>query len=69
MVDRLLEALLRLRAEDGLAMILVEQHARLALEFSARAVIMDRGKVVYDDASRALLDDPQLLAGLIGVGH
>jgi branched-chain amino acid transport system ATP-binding protein len=68
MVDRLLEALLRLRAEDGLAMVLVEQHARLALEFSARAVIMDRGKVVYDEASRALLDDPRLLAELIGVG-
>lgn len=68
MVDRLLEALLRLRAEDRLAMLLVEQHARLALEFSTRAVIMDRGKVVYDDASRTLLDDPQLLAGLIGVG-
>jgi branched-chain amino acid transport system ATP-binding protein len=69
MVDRLLEALLRLRAEAGLAMLLVEQHARLALEFSARAVIMDRGKVVYDGGSRALLDDAQLLAGLIGVGH
>jgi hypothetical protein len=24
---------------------------------------------VYDAASRALLDDPQLLAGLIGVGR
>jgi branched-chain amino acid transport system ATP-binding protein len=69
MVDRLLDALLRLRAEDGLAMVMVEQHARLALEFSTRAVIMDRGKVVYDEASRALLDNPQLLAGLIGVGR
>jgi len=68
MVDRLLEALLQLRWEGGLAIVLVEQHARLALEFSARAVIMDRGKVVYDEASRALLDDPQLLATLIGVG-
>jgi branched-chain amino acid transport system ATP-binding protein len=67
LVDRLLEALLRLRAEDALAMVLVEQHARLALEFSARAVILNRGRIVYDDASRLLLDDPALLAGLIGV--
>ena len=67
MVDRLLEALLRLRAEARLAIVLVEQHARLALEFSPRAVIMDRGKVVYDGTSRALLDDPQRLATLIGV--
>jgi len=69
MVDRLLEALLRLRSDDRLAMLLVEQHARLALEFSPRAVIMERGKVVHDGASRALLDDPRLLAELIGVGH
>jgi branched-chain amino acid transport system ATP-binding protein len=69
MVDRLLEALLRLRGEGGLAIVLVEQHARLALEFSERAMILDRGKVVYDDASRVLLDDPQRLAELIGVGR
>ena len=69
MVDRLLDAFMRLRAEEGLAMLLVEQHARLALEFSPRAVILDRGKVVYDAASQPLLDDPQLLASLIGVGR
>jgi len=68
MVDRLLDALLRLRAEERLAIVIVEQHARLALEFSPMAVILDRGKIVYDDESRALLDDPQLLATLIGVG-
>jgi len=67
-VDRLLAALLRLRDEGGMAIVLVEQHARLALEFAPRAVILDRGRVVYDDTSRALLDDPHRLAGLIGVG-
>ena len=65
-VDALLGALRRLR-EDGLAMVLVEQHARLALEFAARAVILDRGKVVYDGESRALLDNPRRLTELIGV--
>lgn len=67
-VDRLLAALLQLRDEGGMAIVLVEQHARLALEFSPRAVILDRGKVAHDGASRALLDDPQRLAKLIGVG-
>ena len=67
-VDRLLAALLQLRDEGGMAIVLVEQHARLALEFSPRAVILDRGKVVHDGASRGLLDDPQRLAELIGVG-
>jgi branched-chain amino acid transport system ATP-binding protein len=67
-VDALLAALHRLRASDGPAMVLVEQHARLALEFSERAVILDRGRIVFDGESRTLLDDAQRLARLIGVG-
>jgi branched-chain amino acid transport system ATP-binding protein len=67
-VDRLLAALLQLRDEGGMAIVLVEQHARLALEFSPRAVILDRGKVAHDGASRGLLADPRRLAELIGVG-
>ena len=66
-VDSLIAAFHRLRQEDGLAIILVEQHARLALEFAARSIVLDRGKVVYDGASQALLDDPQRLSDLIGV--
>jgi len=66
-VDALILALRRLRQDDGLAMVLVEQHARLALEFAVRAVILDRGKIVYDGDSQPLLDDPQKLSDLIGV--
>jgi branched-chain amino acid transport system ATP-binding protein len=66
-VDSLIAAFHRLRREDGLAVVLVEQHARLALEFATTSVVLDRGKVVYDGPSRALLDDPQRLGALIGV--
>lgn len=68
-VDRLLAALLHLRDEGGMAIVLVEQHARLALEFAPRAVILDRGKVTHDGPSRDLLDDPDRLAALIGVAR
>jgi branched-chain amino acid transport system ATP-binding protein len=66
-VDTLIAALHRLRQEDGLAIVLVEQHARLALGFAARSIVLDRGKVVYDGDSRPLLEDPERLSGLIGV--
>ena len=66
-VDTLIQAFHRLRQDDGLAIVLVEQHARLALEFAARSVVLDRGQVVYDGDSRKLLDDPQRLSDLIGV--
>ena len=67
-VDALIAALHRLRQDEGSAIVLVEQHARLALEFAPRSVILDRGRLVYDDASQPLLDDPRRLATLIGVG-
>ena len=68
-VDALLSGLDRLKREDDLALLLVEQHARLALEFAQSAIILDRGAVVYSGASRPLLDAPERLASLIGVGR
>ena len=68
MVDRLLDALVRLRDDGGLTILLIEQHARLALEFAAKAMILDHGRIVYEGGSQPLRDDPQLLAELIGVG-
>jgi branched-chain amino acid transport system ATP-binding protein len=67
-VDALLSGLDRLKREDDLALLLVEQHARLALEFAKEVIILDRGAVVFSGLSRALLDAPERLAGLIGVG-
>jgi branched-chain amino acid transport system ATP-binding protein len=68
-VDALLSGLDRLKREDGLALLLVEQHARLALEIAENAIILDRGAVVHSGASRALLEVPERLANLIGVGR
>jgi branched-chain amino acid transport system ATP-binding protein len=66
-VDALLAGLARLKREEDIAVLLVEQHARLALEFAENALILDRGIVVHTGASRALLDDPARMASLIGV--
>jgi branched-chain amino acid transport system ATP-binding protein len=68
-VDALLGGLNRLKREDDLALLLVEQHARLALEFAEDVLILDRGAVVHAGPSRALLDAPDRLASLIGVGR
>jgi branched-chain amino acid transport system ATP-binding protein len=68
-VDALLSGLDRLKREDDLALLLVEQHARLALEFAENAIILDRGAVIFSGASRSLLAAPEQLAGLLGVGR
>jgi branched-chain amino acid transport system ATP-binding protein len=69
LVEALTAVLLRLREEGGLAIVLVEQNSRVALSFSARAVVMDKGRIVYDGESAALSADPERLAGLIGVAE
>jgi branched-chain amino acid transport system ATP-binding protein len=68
-VDALLAGLARLKQEHDLAVLLVEQHARLALEFADAALILDRGVVVYSGASADLLADPTRMASLLGVGR
>jgi branched-chain amino acid transport system ATP-binding protein len=67
-VDALLAGLDRLKREDELALLMVEQHARIALELAENTVILDRGAIVYSGSSRPLLDAPERLASLIGVG-
>jgi branched-chain amino acid transport system ATP-binding protein len=66
-VDALMAALHRLRDEEGLALLLVEQHARLALEFAPQAAVLNRGRVVYHGPSQTLLTDQQRLAELVSV--
>jgi branched-chain amino acid transport system ATP-binding protein len=68
-VDALLAGLDRLKREDDLALLLVEQNARLALEFAENVIILDRGAIVHAGPSRALLAEPDRLADLIGVGR
>ena len=64
-VQALSQVLLRLRGEGGLSIVLVEQNSRVALEFAARTVVMDRGRIVFDGESERLRSDPDLLASLI----
>ena len=68
-VEALTAVLLRLRGEGALSIVLVEQNSRVALAFSARTVVMDKGRIVYDGASAALGADPERLARLIGVAE
>jgi branched-chain amino acid transport system ATP-binding protein len=64
-VAALVRVLALLREEGGLTIVLVEQNSRVALDFSARTVVMDKGRIVYDGASDRLRRDPDYLASLI----
>ena len=67
--DALLAGLDRLKQEDDLALLLVEQHAQLALNLAEDAVVLDRGAIVFAGSSRELIDAPERLNALMGIGE
>jgi branched-chain amino acid transport system ATP-binding protein len=69
LVEALTTVLLRLRAESGMAIVLAEQNSRVALTFAERAVILDKGRTVYDGPSAVFTLDSERLARLIGVAE
>lgn len=66
-VDQLVEAFEQLRNAGGMGIVLVEQHAELALQLTQDAMVLDRGQVRWRGTSAELLGQPELLHGLIGL--
>ncbi len=60
-VQELAGVLRGLIADASMAVVLVEQHPRLALSLAPRALVMERGRIVHDGASAALAANPAQL--------
>lgn len=67
-VEELQRVMARLREDSGLTMVLVEQNTRVALGFSPRTIVLDRGRIVFDGESAELRGNAERLAGLMGLG-
>jgi len=66
-VQDLMKVIRTLQDEGGMALIVVEQHAKLALSLTRNALVLDRGRVVHRSRSADLLGDPDTLHRLVGV--
>ena len=66
-VQELLHVIRALVTDSGLSVIVVEQHARLALSLTQRAIVLDRGRIVHDSDSGSLLADRATLNRLLAV--
>jgi branched-chain amino acid transport system ATP-binding protein len=64
-IEVLLEAMQRLIREDSLAIVLVEQHAKLALQVTQSALVLNRGRIAYSGPSADLLANPERLTSLV----
>lgn len=53
-------------AKEGVTVLLVEQNANLALEFSQRAYVMESGKITLTGTGEELLTNPKVRAAYLG---
>ncbi|NYE24072.1 ABC transporter ATP-binding protein [Pigmentiphaga litoralis] len=66
-VQELTGVIRRLVQDSQMAVIVVEQHAKLALALTQQAIVLERGQIVHASSSQSLLDDPQTLTRLLTV--
>ncbi|MEV5503143.1 ABC transporter ATP-binding protein [Nonomuraea fuscirosea] len=58
--------LAELNRSQGLAVLLIEQNARLAFELCSRAYVLESGRLVTEGACADLADDPRVAAAYLG---
>lgn len=66
-VEELASALRRVRAEQGTAFILVEQHTDIALSLTQNAIVLERGNIAHSATSAELEQDTATIDRLIGL--
>ena len=60
------EALKEINQEGGTTILLVEQNARLALQFAQRGYVLESGNIVLEGSSEQLLADPEVKKAYLG---
>ena len=66
-VQDMMAVIRQLLADGGMAVILVEQHAKLALSLTSQAIVLERGRIAHRSDSASLLRDAETLNRLVAV--
>ena len=66
-VQDLMRVIRDLVSEGGMAVVIVEQHAKLALSLTRQTIVLDRGRIVHRGTSAELQNDPDRLHRLVAV--
>lgn len=64
-VLKIFEVVRRLN-EEGMAILLVEQAARMALKLAHRGYVMEMGRITFSDRAEVLLKDPRVQEAYLG---
>jgi branched-chain amino acid transport system ATP-binding protein len=60
------EALKEINRDGGTTILLVEQNARLALQFAQRGYVLEHGNLVLEGSSEELLENPEVKRAYLG---
>ncbi len=66
-VQEMIAVIRQLVTDGGMAVILVEQHAKLALSLTSQVIVLERGRIAHRSDSRNLLRDAEALNRLMAV--
>jgi branched-chain amino acid transport system ATP-binding protein len=66
LVDQVLDEIVRINTELGVAVLFVEQQAELALSIASRGYVLATGEIVLQGTAQQLLDDPQIQEAYLG---
>lgn len=66
LITTIFEKIIEINRDRGIAILLVEQNANLALEISGFAYVLETGQVTMSGTSAELRKDPQLKAAYLG---
>jgi branched-chain amino acid transport system ATP-binding protein len=66
LVKAIFEKIVEINREQGITILLVEQNANLALEISHFGYVLETGKIILQDESAALRQNPQVKSAYLG---
>jgi branched-chain amino acid transport system ATP-binding protein len=66
LVKTIFEKIVEINRQHGITILLVEQNANLALEVSRYGYVLETGRIILQDASSALRQNPQVKSAYLG---
>ena len=66
LVQKIFEKIVQINRDHKITVLLVEQNANLALEVSSYGYVLETGRIILEDASAALRENPQVKSAYLG---
>ena len=66
LISTIFEKIVEINRDHGVTILLVEQNAKLALEISHQAYVLETGRIVIQGPSQELRHNPELKAAYLG---